>query len=209
MSSEPARLETPNEETHPITPNPGITGYVPAVERSEHRAMYLFYAGLGKDRTLAKVGKHFGKSMAFISNLSRAFNWLARIKTQEMELSDPVVVETKDKVDASRKKLVDVVYEIADTLHELTGISKKIKAGEVKVDSGGVVTGVHVDRLNILHTSLKVFGFQVDSAKGVRDLISILREVVKFNVDTGQATEAGAKRTPDVRIDKVQLLIKD
>src|SRR4030066_990604 len=82
-----------------------IKGYVPAIERAEHRAMYLFYQNLGRQRSLKRVADHFGKSTAFLANLSRAFEWQNRLLAFEQEIRDPVVTDTKEKGDDSGGKL--------------------------------------------------------------------------------------------------------
>jgi len=173
--------------------------YVPKAEKSEHRAYYSFYEKLGKTRSLPRVAKEFGKSVAFISTLSRAFRWQERLQQSEKEIKDPVVIGTRSKVDASRVKIVTVVDDVSDTLYEMALLSRKIKASE-----DGSMAPVDEARALTLLKALRVFGFDINKPRDLRDLISVLKDVVDFQ--TGEIPTTLGKT--DVHIEKI-LIVKD
>jgi hypothetical protein len=173
--------------------------HFPKAETVVHRAMYAHYLKLGKTRSLSRVAKEFGKSVAFISTLSRCFRWAERIREQEQAITDPVVAGTLGPVDASRVRLVEVVNDVVETLHELMQVSKKIKASDAEFDGSPEQT-----RAVILLKALRVFGIEIAKPKDLRDLISVLKDIVEF--------KAGAIPTPqgktDINIEKV-LIVRD
>jgi hypothetical protein len=173
--------------------------YVPAAEKAEHRAMYVFYEKLGKNRNLPKVAREFGKSVPFISTLSRAFRWQERIHQNEKEIKDPVVIGTKDKVDSSRTKLVTVTHDIVDTLYELSKLSRKIKDSELSE-----LSEVDTKRSEVLLVALRIFGVEVSKPKDLRDLISVLKDIVDFQ---GSAPE-GPQKMEIANVEKL-LIVKD
>ncbi len=176
--------------------------YIPSVEKPEHRAMYAFYHSLGKNRTIQKVAKEFGRSVSYISTLSRAFQWQLRIKTTDQEITDPVIAATKDKVDDARRKLVSVVHNITDTLFEMSELSTKVKQNDLEE-----LNDQDLRRAKILVLALQTFGIHIEKPKDMRDLITVLKEITKFNADAlSQSTGSG---TQEINIDKMQLVIKD
>jgi hypothetical protein len=173
--------------------------YVPKAEKPEHVAMYNYYNSLGKSRSLPRVAREFGKSLPFISVLSRAFRWSERIRDHEKKVHDPVVTATQSKVDASRVKLVAVVGDVLDTLHELVLISKKIKASE-----DGVLAQADLKRTETLLTALRIFGVEVSKPKDLRYLISVLKDIVDFQ---GSVPE-GPQKMEIANVEKL-LIVKD
>jgi hypothetical protein len=146
--------------------------YVPKKESSTHRAMFEFYKNLGKIRSLPRVAKHFGKSVPFVSTLSRAFNWQDRLQ-QSVQL-DPVVSATSAGMDASRTKIAGFINDITDTLVEMSDLSRKIKTsvtGETEEDK---------KRADVLVRALSVFGVRISTPRDLRDLVAVLREIQDF-----------------------------
>ena len=172
--------------------------YVPKAEKPEHRAMFNYYEGLGKARSLPRVAREFGKSLPFISTLSRAFRWAERIRGHEKEIRDPVVTATKDKVDASRVKLAAVVGDVTDTLYELSKLSRKIK------DSENGLSEVDAKRSETLLTALRIFGVEITKPKDLRDLVSTLKDIVDF---AGSVPE-GPQKMEIANVEKL-LIVKD
>lgn len=174
-------------------------GYVPKAEKPEHRAMFVFYEKLGKSRSLPRVAKEFGKSVPFVSVLSRAFRWQERIRQNEKEIKDPVVIGTKDKVDSSRTKLVTVTSDIVDTLYELSKLSRKIKDSEVSE-----LSEADAKRSEVLLIALRIFGVEVSKPKDLRDLIQVLKDIVDFQ---GSVPE-GPQKMEIANVEKL-LIVKD
>jgi len=173
---------------------------LPKVEKSEYQQMYAYYQGLGSNRSLTKVAQHFNKSKNYMGLLARAFGWRDRIAKFENIPRDPVVMAVIDKIDASRKQLVEVVHEVVDTLHELMYISKGIKSGkfddEVKVRQGQLVQ------------ALQVWGFDWKTPKDFTALVKTLKEVKDFNADDNSKNLAGL-HAQQFNIDEFNLTIKD
>ena len=181
-----------------------IKGYVPAVETAVHRAMFQYYLNMGKDRSLTKVAKQFGKSPSFLANLSRAFQWQDRVLTFEQEIKDPVVTETRDKVDDSRRKLVDVVHDITDTLHQMMVLSKRIK------NSGSEPNEVDKANSRMLIAALQVFGLRIEKPSGLKALVAVLRDIVQFNVESQPSVGKDLSKGPYIgNVEKMALVIKD
>jgi hypothetical protein len=199
LENPPVISKTTTQDPNSETPRKLKGAYVPKAEKAEHRAYYAFYERLGKNRSLPKVAKEFGKSLPFISTLSRAFRWQERIHQNEKEIKDPVVIGTRDKVDSSRTKLVTVVHDVTDTLYELSKLSRKIK------DSNeGILSSEDTKRTETLLVALRVFGIEITKPKDLRDLISVLKDIVDFQ---GSVPEG----SPKIEIGNVEklLLIKD
>ena len=186
-------------EALPAVPKKLKGVYVPDVEKPEHKAMFQYYVNLGKARSLPKVAKEFGKSVAFISTLSRAFGWKDRLVKAGERSIDPVVVSTKSSVDSTRKRMVEVIDDVMDTLHELTLISKKIKASQETE-----ITDADKKRLTVLITALRVYGFEIGKPKDLRDFISTLKDVTGFNDDN---IPASISSKTDIHADRV-LIVK-
>ena len=151
--------------------------YVPKAETPVHKAMYEYYKSLGKSRSIPKVAHYFGKSVPFVSTLSRAFRWGERLYDQSEKNIDPVVRNTAGQMDSSRTKIAGFVSDIADTLFELSDLSKKIKSspnGETEDDK---------KKAGILIQALHVFGVSVRTPKDLRDLISVLKDIQDFKSD--------------------------
>jgi hypothetical protein len=174
-------------------------GYTPAAETAVHRAMFTFYERLGKNRSLPKVAKNFGKSVPFISTLSRCFRWQERIHQHDKEIKDPVVIATQDKVDSSRTKLVTVTHDIVDTLYELSKLSRKIKDSELSE-----LSEADEKRSTVLLVALRIFGVEVSKPKDLRDLISVLKDIVDFQ---GSVPE-GPQKMEIANVEKL-LIVKD
>jgi len=152
----------------------GGTPNLPTIEKEEHQEMYKFYESLGDKRTLQKVALQFNKSKSFIQLLSRAFGWKHRIQAVESRPVDPVVKDIQGQVDDVRRKLVAVVQEIADTLHELMFIAKSQKIGTL--DEAGE------KRAKQLYGALSIWGFTWKTPGQFKQLIQTLKEISDFNV---------------------------
>jgi len=160
----------------------GGTPNLPTIEKPDYQNMYLYYESLGSSRTLQKVATEFDKSKAFISLLSRSFGWKHRVQSVESKPSDPVVADTKDQVDDVRRKLISVVREIVDTLHELMFIAKDVKLG--RTDES------RATRAKQLYESLSMWGFTWKTPGQFKQLIQTLKEISDFNVATGANSKA-------------------
>ena len=173
---------------------------LPKVEKSEYQQMYAYYQGMGSGRSLSRVAQHFNKSKNYTGLLARAFNWRERITKFENTPKDPVVMAVIDKIDASRKNLVEVVHEVVDTLHELMYISKGIRSGkfndEVKARQAQLVQ------------ALQVWGFDWKTPKDFTSLVKTLKEVKDFNADDNSKNLAGL-HAQQFNIDEFNLTIKD
>lgn len=179
--------------------------YLPQIERPVHREMFAYYASLGNGRNLQKVAKQFGKSVQLIASISRAFGWQDRMKLAQQQITDPLLIMVKDKVDATRKNLVSVVMEVVDTLSEMVQVSQQIK-------SGGIMTQELVDRTELLNNAMKVFGIEITNPKDMKDLMLVLKEIVRFNESTGrEPKEANTQNTVEqaTQINISKLVIKD
>ena len=178
----------------------GGTPNLPTIEKPEHQEMYKFYESLGATRTLQKVATQFNKSKSFIQLLSRAFGWKHRIQAVESRPIDPVVKDTQAQVDDVRRKLVAVVQEIADTLHELMFIAKDVKLG--RADESRTV------RAKQLYESLTMWGFTWKTPGQFRQLIQTLREISDFNTAGGKGAPRVGNAT-QVNVEKMELRITD
>ncbi len=178
--------------------------YVPTVEKAEHRAMFSFYEQLGKDRNFKKVAKEFGKSASLIAILSATFHWVARISQNEAILKDPIIAATKFQVDDVRTKLVTVVHDIADTLYELAMLSKKTKLDQIEK-----LNETDQKKVASLNTAMGVFGVELKNPKALRDLLAILKEVVRFNDDKPSIPEPASHLTQIHNAAGAQLIIRD
>ena len=180
----------------------GGTPNLPTIEKPEYQDYYKFYESLGDKRTLQKVATQFNKSKSFIQLLSRAFGWKHRIQAVESRPVDPVVKDTQGQVDDVRRKLVAVVQEIADTLHELMFIAKAIKIGQadqVPLEA----------RANQLYKSLTMWGFTWKTPGQFKQLIQTLKEITDFNsVGNGKGTPRVGNAT-QINADKFELHITD
>lgn len=154
-------------------------------EKKEHRLMFAYYRSLGSSRSLAKVAVEFGKSHGVVRQYSMIFRWAQRLKDEERKefYEDPVVVATKQVVDASRLALANVISEIADTLGQMTGFSKDIKSGMIPINPDGSLNAEYQNKIQALTESLRVFGLVIEKPKDIKDLVAILKDIVKFNTD--------------------------
>ncbi len=173
---------------------------LPKIEKPAYQQMYAYYQGMGSNRSLSKVAQHFNKSKNYMGLLARAFNWRERITKFENTPRDPVVMAVVDKIDASRKNLVEVVHEVVDTLHELMYISKGIRDGK----SNDEVRARQVQ----LNLALKVWGFDWKTPKDFTALVKTLKEVKDFNADDNSKNLAGL-HAQQFNIDEFNLVVKD
>jgi hypothetical protein len=196
----------PPQEVHKIhTVHRKNSKYVPQVEKPVHREMFAYYASLGKNRNLQKVAKQFGKSVELIAAISRAFSWQNRIKLAREQITDPLLIMIKDKVDATRKNLVSVVMEVVDTMSEMVQISRTLK-------EDGKMTQELADRSVVLNQAMRVFGIEITNPKDMKDLILVLKEITKFNESTGKETkEINPQQNVEqaTQINIAKLVIKD
>jgi len=170
--------------------------YVPAEEKPEHKAMFLFYERLGKIRSIPKVAKEFGKSVSFITTLSRAFKWQERLIDNIKR--DPIVSGTEKHVDSSRLKIIGVINDVIDTLGALALISKNIKIT-------GLETPEDQQRVAILTKALHVYGVRITTPKDLRDLVSVLKDIIDFKSGAFQGEQAKVAKST-VNIDKLLIL---
>jgi hypothetical protein len=179
-----------------------VLKYVPSEEKPQHKAMFSFYSSLGKKRSISQVAKEFGLSKSFVGTLSRAFQWQERIRRSEEIADDPVIKSVEVKVTDSRKRLVDVVHDIIDTLHELFTIAAVIKRDNRVPDDKEQA------RIDTLQVCLRFYGFESKSPKDIRDLVSILKEIMGFGKTTVPPKTGDIKIEGDVNIEQ-SLTIKD
>lgn len=174
--------------------------YLPKNESEVYQQMYSYYESLGDSRSLQRVAEKFRKSRSAIALVARAFQWADRIENAHKKAAqDPLLTQNKPKIDSTRKKLISVVEEVADTLHEIGLISRAMKRGEL--------TPEQQVRLDQLHVALSVWGFEWKSPKDFRSLMQTLREVKEF------AEEPAGKSAPtnatQINTEKFELHIKD
>ena len=176
--------------------------FQPQIEKGQHRAMFMFYDQLGADRSLPKVAKEFGVSVTWVANLSRTFGWTNRIKRKELE-EDPVITSTKSSVDSVRTKLVAVVFDVTDTLYELSQLSSKAKLENLEQ-----LNEVDQKKVTTLNTAMRVYGFDLDKPKALRDLLAVLKEVTHFN-DKPPQTSAQPRSLTQINAPNAKLIIHD
>lgn len=183
--------------------------YLPQVEKDEHRAMYKYYESLGPRRTLVRVAEKFGKSVPTIAKASRAFNWKLRL-AQHLPVIDRVMEQAKEDIDSSRTKLIDVVVEISDTLHELSVIAKRVRRGDVDPEL--------IRRRELLLEALGIWGFEWKSPRDFKSLMDTLKVVSDVgNVGVKQKKEAMEKKAQvpqvvnptQINVEKFELNITD
>lgn len=190
------RGRKPEPSKHPF--------YAPALETAEHKEMFAYYASLGPSRSLSKVAKQFGKSVSLIGSISRAFKWRERIIQAEREMLDPIVKLTQTQVNDSRLKMVFVINDITDTLHQLAYISQQIK--ETSDDDPIKQYGTKIRRLG---KALETYGITIKSAKDLRDLVSTLKDVLRFNEDLVASKVDGDTNNTQINVEEMTLVIKD
>ena len=187
----------------PLSTAPAIrkdVGRLPKNEKAEYQEMFRYYESLGNKRNIDKVAQQFNKSRSFIALVSRAFNWRDRINVIESQPIDPVVAETKDRVDDSRRKIVDVVHEIVDTLDELRKLSVQMRSASTTEE----IEALDI-KIGLLHKALWIWGFDWKKTKDLQTLITTLKEVATFNKDMSKPAAVPGHTT--VNVDK--LLIRD
>lgn len=177
--------------------------YAPALETTEHKEMFAYYASLGPARTLAKVARQFGKSVSLVGTISRAFKWRERLIQAEREVTDPIVKLTQTQVNDSRLKMVFVINDITDTLHQLAYISQQIK--ETDEDESIKQYGPKIKRLT---RALETYGITIKSARDLKDLVATLKDVLTFNEDMVAKKVEGDINT-QVNVEEMKLVIKD
>ncbi len=173
---------------------------LPKIEKPAYQQMYAYYQGMGSNRSLTKVAQHFNKSKNYMGLLARAFNWRERITKFENTPRDPVVMAVIDKIDESRKNLVEVVHEVVDTLHELMYISKGIRGGKFNDE-------VEARQIQLVQ-ALQVWGFDWKTPKDFTALVKTLKEVKDFNADDNSKNLAGL-HAQQFNIDEFNLVVKD
>lgn len=165
--------------------------YLPKVENDEYRAMYKFYESLGPRRTFVRVAEKFEKSVGTVAKVSKSFDWKLRIR-DHLPVLDRVMEQAREDIDASRTKLIDVVVEISDTLHELATIARRVKHA----------TGPDPElmaRRDILLESLGIWGFEWKSPKDFKALMDTLKAVAEVNdVDVRRRKEAANRPVSEV-----------
>ena len=190
------RKPIPDEEKAPGTKN------LPKVEKQEFQEMFAFYEGLGKGRTLRKVSEQFGKSLPYISMISRAFKWRERLERMESLPIDPLVSKIKPQTDDTRTKLATIVNDVVDTLHELAFISKAIKRGQPPAE-------YEMRRVQLL-AALGTWGFEWKSPKSFKELVDTLKEVVQFNDHgPGGGNKTTVNHPQQINVKEFKLVIKD
>lgn len=184
------------QETTDVTEIKKGRRFFPVQEPDNVREMYEYYEGLGPKRTLYKVGVHFGKSHSTIAALSRRYGWTDRARAFDKS-QDPVKVIAKDLIDKSRQKLVDIVGEITDTLHEIMFIAKACKRG--------VATPESDEKLRRLQKALGLWGFEWKSPRDFKVLIETLKQIIDFNEEVKSRTT----KATQINAEKFELHIKD
>lgn len=184
---------------------------LPVIEKPEHQEMYRFYESLGKARTLQKVATQFNKSKSLIQLISRSFSWKQRIQAVETKPIDKVVADTKDQVDDVRIKLIGVVQDVTDTLHELMFISKRIKQGQGYIPHAelgmSVIDPQLQSRANQLFDALKIWGFTWKTPGQFKQLISTLKEISEFNSSGNGQPSTKVRSATQINADKFELHI--
>lgn len=91
----------------PTVPAPPTKGKKPVLQEKEiHRAMLAYYFALGKDRSLAKIAEHFGKTQQMIEKYSHVFGWKKRIAE----------LENRSKSDLFRDKTGELLLLLLESL---------------------------------------------------------------------------------------------
>jgi hypothetical protein len=91
----------------PALPVPPAKEKKPVLQEKEiHRAMLAHYFVLGKDRSLAKVAEHFGKTQQMVEKYSHVFGWKKRIAE----------LENRSKTDLFRDKTGELLLLLLDSL---------------------------------------------------------------------------------------------
>ena len=179
--------------------------YSPVVETDTHKEMFAYYSSLGKERSLVKVAKQFGKSTSLISAIARAFKWRERLLQAQREITDPVVKLAEAQIADSRTKLIFVINDITDTLYQFASISRSIKDGE---DDPALQDRRKISRLK---HALEIYGVSIKNSKDLKDLVGALKDVVKFNESEISAGVDGKGSTfnTQVNADEVHFHIVD
>lgn len=199
--SKPGRPLLPERDRSNL-PSP----YLPKEEKPEYQAMYAFYEQLGDTRTLAKVADKFNKSRASIALVARAFRWAERIESLRHSVAqDPLIHQQKPRIDSTRKKLIKVVEEVADTLSEMANISRQIK--REGVDATGNVSPELQQKLRLYGTALSVWGFEWKSPRDFRSIMQTLREIKEFAEEP--TNKGGPTSATQINAEKFELHIKD
>lgn len=173
--------------------------YLPKVESETHQAMYAYYESMGERRSLQKVADKFNKSRAAIALVARAFKWAERIGSAKAKAAkDPLITQNKPRIDSTRKKLIKVVEEIADTLSEMADISRNLKRGRNVAQN--------VARLDELRIALSVWGFEWKSPKDFKSLMETLKEVKTFSDES--AAKGGPSSATQINAEKFELHIE-
>lgn len=190
------RKPIPDEEKAPRAKN------LPKVEKQEFQEMFAFYDGLGKGRTLRKVSEQFGKSLPYISMISRAFKWRERLERMEAFPIDPLISKIKPQTEDTRVKLATIVNEVVDTLHELSFIAKSMKRG--------VAPDEYNARRDQLIAALQVWGFEWKSPRSLKELVDTLKEIVNFNEQgPGSGNKTTVNHPQQINVKEFKLVIKD
>jgi len=164
--------------------------------------MFAFYDSLGNGRTLKKVSEQFGKSLPYVSIISRSFKWRERIERMESLPIDPLIHKLRPQTDDSRTKLSTVVNDVVDTLHEMAFISKSIKRGQASPE--------YLARLTQLQEALAVWGFEWKSPRSLKELADTLKEVINFNTpQPGSGNKTTVSNPQQINVKEFKLIIKD
>lgn len=178
------------------------TKNLPKVEKQEFQEMFAFYDSLGHGRTLRKVSEQFGKSLPYISMISRAFKWRERLERMEQLPIDPLIAKIKPQTEDTRLKLATVVNDVVDTLHELSFISKAIKHGKPPAD--------YEPRRDQLLAALATWGFDWKSPRSFKELVDTLKEITNFNVPPpGSGSKTNVTNPQQINVKEFKLVIKD
>ena len=212
MTENVPQLVDKSELSPRLSPRKKSRQYVPSWEKPEYRAMFRYYESLGKDRSFRKVQKQFGKSLPFIATLSSTFHWVDRIRQNELLIKDPVIEETKEKIDGVRRRMVTVVDDIVDTLYEVAMLSQKVKLDQ-RIDDDGKLPEADLRQAKTLQAALGVYGIKLENPKGIKDLLGILKEVTRFHERSRAESVIPADKNAPIHIDNVdklqQLVVKD
>lgn len=160
--------------------NGGTNPRLPKKLKEIHEVAYYYYLKLGDDRTLQATADFIGVHVGTVKTWASAYGWQDRIQKDIEKWKKIGLVEVWGEVGQFRKDGILTVKNLMSWLKGLTEIIE-LKRKERRKD----FTPEESADIEAYKDALKTFGLSFKSPRDLRDLVSVIGELVEFRPGTG------------------------
>lgn len=147
-----------------------------------HEVAYYYYLKLGDDRTYQVVADFIGVNLSTIKSWSLAYEWQERIQKDIEKWKKIGLIEVWGEVGQFRKDGILTVKNLMSWLKGLTEIIESKRRGK------RAFSAEEESEIEGYKDALKTFGLSFKNPRDLRDLVSVIGELVDFRPDAGGGT---------------------